>query len=148
MPRTLLCPTLFIVAMGAAACSDGATTSLAAPDDALLAVSNSAGLCTYDGSADYLIQIRIKNYCPASVMEQLEDEVGTENSFWLTGDEDLAQAGEEFEIAETTASLEPDDKEAQKKCFIGAGGKIIFFSVPSHVDCPNTFRRIPKQPIK
>jgi hypothetical protein len=148
MPRTLLCPTLFIVAIGAAACSDGATTPLAVPEGALFAASSSSGLCTYDGSADYLIQIRIRNYCPASVLEQMEDDLGTENTFWFTGDEDVAGAGEEFEIAETTASLEPDDREAGKKCLIGAGGKIIWFSVPSHVDCPLAFRRIPKKPIK
>jgi hypothetical protein len=149
MPRPILCLTLFTLAMGAAACTDDATTSLAAPDDALLAVSSSAGLCTYDGSADYLIQLRIRDYCPSSVLARWEDEEGVtvqEDVFWLAGREDGGDDGDNFETAETVVSEQDGE---WNTCLILARAESgrkplrIEFTVPSHVDCPNRFRRIP-----
>lgn len=149
MPRAILCLAMFTLAIGAAACSDETAAPLTAPDGALLAATTAPGLCSYEGSADYLIQLRIRDYCPSSVLERFEDEEGVtvqEDEFWLAGREDGGEVGDDFETAETTVLVQ-DDK--WNTCFIDATlQKAIVFSVPSQVECPNKYKLIPKQPIK
>jgi hypothetical protein len=145
MLRPLLCLTLFTLAMGAAACADESAAPLTAPEGALLAATNAPGLCAYEGSADYLIQLRIKDYCPASILEQLKDEDGVtvqEDVFWLAGEEDGGENADDFETAETVVSVQDD---GSKECSVPTGrlGKRIKFTVPSHVECPRRYRTIP-----